>query len=118
MNGPQEAPDAPNLSSVALFPLPGVVLFPRAVLPLHVFEERYKIMMADALRGDRQIAMALLHPGWERDYYSKPAIDPVVCVGRILSHERLPDGKYNLLLQGEARARVVRENNSTTPYRV
>jgi Lon protease-like protein len=118
MNGPQEAPDAPNLCSVPLFPLPGVVLFPRAVLPLHVFEERYKTMMADALRGDRQIAMALLRPGWERDYYSKPAIDPVVCVGRILSHERLPDGKYNLLLQGHARARVVRENSSTTPYRV
>jgi Lon protease-like protein len=118
MNGPQEAPGASSFSSVPLFPLPGVVLFPRAVLPLHVFEERYKTMMADAVRGDRQIAMALLRPGWERDYYSKPVIDPVVCVGRILSHERLPDGKYNLLLQGQARARVVRENNSTTPYRV
>jgi Lon protease-like protein len=118
MNGPQEPTDAPDLSSVPLFPLPGVVLFPRAVLPLHIFEERYKTMMADALRGERQIAMALLRPGWERDYHGKPAIDPVVCVGKILSHERLPDGKYNLLLQGQARARIVRENDSDTPYRL
>src|SRR3954471_15458332 len=111
MNGPQEAPDAPNLCSVPLFPLPNVVLLPRAVLPLHVFEERYKAMTADALRGDRQIAMALLKPGWERDYYSRPAIEPVVCIGTILTHERLPDGKYNFLLQGHTRARVVREIN-------
>ena len=118
MNGPHEGTDAPDLSSVPLFPLPGVVLFPRAVLPLHVFEERYKTMTADALHGHRQIAMALLRPGWERDYHNRPSIDPVVCVGRILSHERLPDGKYNFLLQGQARARVVRELDSGTPYRV
>jgi Lon protease-like protein len=118
MNGPQDGTDAPDLSSVPLFPLPGVVLFPRAVLPLHIFEERYKAMTADALRGDRLIAMALLRPGWERSYHAKPAIEPVVCVGRVLSHERLPDGKYNFLLQGHARARVVREHESQTPYRV
>ena len=118
MDGPHEATEASDLSSVPLFPLPGVVLFPRAVLPLHVFEERYKTMTADALRGRRQVAMALLRPGWERNYYHKPAIDPVVCVGRILSHERLPDGKYNFLLQGQARARVVRELDAGAPYRL
>jgi len=106
------------LTRMPLFPLPSVVLFPRAVLPLHVFEERYKVMMADALRGRRQIAMALLRPGWERDYHGKPTIDPVVCVGNILSHERLPDGKYNLLLQGQSRARIVSERDSDTPYRL
>jgi Lon protease-like protein len=94
---------------VALFPLPNVVLFPRAVLPLHIFEERYKAMVADALGGDSLIAMALLKPGWERDYYARPEIEPVVCVGQILTHERLPDGKYNLLLQGQARATLERE---------
>src|SRR5947199_2567041 len=99
----------PTLSAVPLFPLPSVVLFPRAVLPLHVFEERYKAMTADALRGDQQIAMALLRPGWERDYYHRPAIERVVCIGTILSHERLPDGKYNFLLQGHTRARIIRE---------
>src|SRR3982751_6181741 len=86
---------------VPLFPLPNVVLFPRVVLPLHIFEERYKRMTAEVLRGDKRIAMALRRPGWEKDYYGQPAIEPVVCVGQILSHERLEDGRYNFLLQGE-----------------
>jgi Lon protease-like protein len=113
-------PERPDLSSVPLFPLPNVVLLPRAVLPLHIFEERYKTMTADALAGDRQVAMALLRPGWEKDYYHRPAIEPVVCIGTILSHERLPDGKYNFLLQGHTRARVTRELNDSVhrPYRV
>lgn len=104
-------------SAVPLFPLPNVVLFPRAVLPLHIFEERYRAMTADALRGDGVIAMALLRPGWEKCYYAAPAIEPVVCVGRILTHEKLPDGKYNFLLQGLARGTVVGEDR-TRPYRV
>lgn len=110
--------DAPgDFSVVPLFPLPNVVLFPRAVLPLHIFEERYKQMTADALRSDGQIAMALLRPGWEKNYYGQPAIDPIVCAGIILTHEQLPDGRYNFLLQGTARARVVREFHGH-PYRV
>jgi Lon protease-like protein len=109
-------PEQPDLSAVPLFPLPNVVLFPRAVLPLHIFEERYRTMTADVLEGRRQVAMALLRPGWEKDYYSRPAIEPVVCVGTILSHEKLPDGKYNFLLQGHTRARVVREHGAR-PYR-
>ena len=104
-------------SAVPLFPLPSVVLFPRAVLPLHIFEERYKSMTAAALRGDRQLAMALLKPGWERDYYQRPAIEDVVCIGTILTHEKLPDGKYNFLLQGHTRARVVQEIGGK-PYRL
>ena len=106
-----------DLSSVPLFPLPNVVLFPRAVLPLHIFEERYKEMTADALAGNRQVAMALLKPGWEKDYYHRPEIEPVVCVGSILSFEKLADGKYNFLLQGHSRARVVREFGARS-YRV
>jgi uncharacterized protein len=95
---------------VPLFPLPNVVLFPRAVLPLHIFEERYKAMTADVLRTHRQVAMALLRAGWEKDYYGRPEVEPVVCVGTILSHERLADGRYNFLLQGHTRARVLRES--------
>lgn len=102
---------------VPLFPLPNVVLFPRAVLPLHIFEERYKAMTADALAGKRVIAMALLQKGWEKNYYARPKIDPVVCVGQILSHEQLPDGKYNFLLQGLVRAMIVREIGDK-PYRL
>src|SRR5688500_2238689 len=107
-----------DLSVVPLFPLPSVVLFPRAVLPLHIFEDRYRVMTADALDGDRLIAMALLRPGWEKSYYARPAIEPVVCVGRIVSHEKLSDGKYNFLLEGLARARVVRELPVEVEYRV
>jgi Lon protease-like protein len=113
---PDQGPPT-SLAAVPLFPLPNVVLLPRAVLPLHVFEERYKVMTADALRGERLVAMALLKEGWERDYYQAPQIEPVVCVGRILSHEQLPDGRYNFLLQGVTRARVVRELRKR-PYRV
>jgi uncharacterized protein len=101
---------AGSLAAVPLFPLPNVVLFPRAVLPLHIFEDRYKAMTADVLAGNRLIAMALLRPGWEKDYYQAPAIEQVVCVGEILSWEQLPDGKYNFLLQGRTRARVISES--------
>jgi Lon protease-like protein len=107
----------PDLGAVPFFPLPNVVLFPRAVLPLHIFEERYKAMTADILCGDGRIAMALLKPGWEKCYYQRPAIERVVCVGTILSHEKLPDGTYNFLLQGVTRAGIVRELDGK-PYRV
>jgi Lon protease-like protein len=110
------------LGAVPLFPLPNVVLFPRAVLPLHIFEQRYKAMTADALSGQRQIAMALLRAGWEKTYHGRPDIEPVVCVGTILTHEQLPDGEYNFLLQGHTRAKIVRELSFGTedykPYRI
>jgi uncharacterized protein len=102
---------------VRLFPLPNLVLFPAVVQPLHIFEPRYRVMMADALAGDRLLAMALLKPGWEEDYHKSPPIHPAVCVGRIFQEERLPDGRYNLLLHGLARARVVEEIAGEKPYR-
>src|SRR3954468_19841942 len=108
---------AGSLAAVPLFPLPNVVLFPRAVLPLHIFEDRYRIMTADVLATNRLLAMALLKPGWEKDYYQMPAIEPVVCVGEILSWEQLPDGNYNFLLQGRTRARINGETRGKS-YRV
>lgn len=110
------SPEVERIESVPLFPLPNVVLLPRAVLPLHIFEERYRRMTADVLEGDRRIAMALLRPGWHANYHARPEIEPVVCVGQILSHERLSDGRYNFLLQGVCRARILREVESR-PYR-
>jgi Lon protease-like protein len=109
-----------RFSAVPLFPLPNVVLFPRAVLPLHIFEERYRAMTSDVINGLAEpfIAMALLKSGWERDYYSKPAIEQVVCIGKMLTHEKLPDGKFNFLLQGVARAKIVREIGSDRMYRI
>lgn len=106
-----------DLPLVPLFPLPNVVLLPRAVLPLHIFEERYKTMTRHALEGDRQIAMALLRPGWEKSYYGRPPIESVVCVGTILSAEELPDGNFNFLLQGTMRGEIVAEVGSE-PYRL
>lgn len=102
---------------VRLFPLPNLVLFPHVIQPLHVFEPRYRQMMADALADDRLLAMALLKPGWAEDYLATPPIYPVVCVGRVFEEERLPDGRYNLLLQGLARARVVEELDTGQLYR-
>lgn len=95
---------------IPIFPLPNVVLMPRAILPLHVFEQRYRMMTRDALAGSRLIAMALLKPGYETSYNTLDvAIYPEVCVGRILREEELPDGRFNFLLQGVARARVTSE---------
>jgi Lon protease-like protein len=112
-------PDALEAHTLAvpIFPLPNVVFFPRAVLPLHIFEERYKAMTADALAGDRLVAMALLRPGWEANYYARPAVEPVVCIGKIVSSEELPDGKYNFLLHGLARAKILSEKPSDS-YRI
>lgn len=92
---------------VPLFPLPDVVLFPGAVLPLHVFEPRYREMTRDALEGERLIAMALLKPGWEADYYGNPPVHEVIGIGRIAEEKALPDGRYLLLLRGVARARIL-----------
>jgi Lon protease-like protein len=100
-----------------LFPLPNVVLFPQAMQVLHVFEPRYRQMMADALAQDRLIAMALLQPGWEADYEGNPPLYPVVCLGRILAEQQLDDGRYNILLRGLSRARIIQEVKKDRLYR-
>jgi Lon protease-like protein len=102
---------------VRLFPLPNLVLFPCVVQPLHIFEPRYRELMADALQDDRLIAMAALKPGWEADYHNRPPIHPMVCIGRILKEEHLPDGRYNLLLHGLSRALIVEEVPTDKLYR-
>jgi Lon protease-like protein len=95
-----------------LFPLPNVVLFPNVFLPLHVFETRYREMVADSLASDRLIGMALLRPGWEHDYEGRPPIYAVGCTGVITHVERLADGRYNLMLRGMERFRLLREDHS------
>ncbi len=104
-------------SSIPVFPLPNVVLFPTVCLPLHIFEPRYREMVADALDGDRIIGMALLRPGWEEHYEGRPPIYPVGCAGLISHAERLPDGRYNIVLRGLEKFRVLREHDRR-PYRV
>src|SRR5437016_3846626 len=95
--------------SVRLFPLPNLVMFPHVVQPLHIFEPRYCAMLEDALADDRQIAMVLLEPGWQRDYEGRPAIAVVGCLGKIVAHERLPTGRHNILLRGVSRLAIRRE---------
>jgi Lon protease-like protein len=99
-----------------LFPLPTAILFPNVFLPLHVFEPRYREMVADALAGDRLIGMVLLREGWQRDYEGRPAVYPIGCSGVITHVERLPDGRYNLVLRGLDRFRILSEDH-TKRYR-
>lgn len=111
-----ESPSIPPSGHVPVFPLPSVVFFPRTILPLHVFEPRYRAMVEDALRGERLIAVSLLRPGWERDYHGNPEFHDVGTVGRVEAVESLPDGRFNLQLVGLRRVRfgsVV----SSEPYR-
>jgi Lon protease-like protein len=95
---------------VPLFPLPNCVLLPHATIPLHIFEPRYRRMVADALEGNGVIAMALFSgEDWKQDYEGSPQLRRHVCLGAIVRHEKLADGRYHLLLQGLCRARTVRE---------
>mgnify|MGYP002387737223 FL=1 len=100
-----------------VFPLPGVVFFPSTVLPLQVFEPRYRTMVLEAMGGERLLAVALLRPGWEEDYEGSPEFHSVGTIGRIAGLEPLHGGRCNLRLVGLQRARLgeaVRE----APYRV
>ena len=93
---------------VPVFPLRGVVLLPHALVPLHVFEPQYRQMLQHTLDGSGLIAMAVLAEDKSDflDAVGKPPIRPVVCLGRVAQHERLPDGRYNILLQGVCRSRI------------
>ncbi len=92
-----------------LFPLPNLVLFPHVMQPLHIFEQRYREMLEDALATDRLIAITLLAEGWESNYEGRPPIRSMACLGRITTHYRLADGTYNVLLLGLRRVKIVRE---------
>lgn len=94
-----------------LFPLPNVVLFPNVFLPLHIFEPRYREMVADALASDRLIGMVLLRPGWEHDYEGRPPVFQLGCSSVITHVERLADGRYNVVLRGLDRFRIVEEDH-------
>lgn len=102
---------------VRLFPLSDLVLFPGNVLPLHIFESRYQEMLEDALRGDQLVAMATLVPGFEHDYYSRPPVCPAICIGRVIAHERTPQGTYNLMLAGLERATIEHEIEPVRSFR-
>jgi uncharacterized protein len=103
--------------NLPLFPLPNVVLFPDAYLPLHVFEPRYRAMTRDALAGPRLIGMVVLRDGWQEEGDAPPAIYATGCAGTIVHHEPMPDGRSNIILQGVGRFAVAHEIADDTPYR-
>lgn len=113
-----ESVPAPTTLVLPVFPLPDVTLFPHAPLPLHIFEARYRAMVTDALARDRRLCMARLAPGWESGYAGKPPLIETAGVGEIVSWERLPTGRYNLVLQGQWRVRIEQELPTDTLYRL
>ena len=113
---PEQVEPFPIPDRLPVFPLPNVVFFPKTYLPLHIFEPRYRQMVADATIGGQCIAMALLKEGWETDYYGNPPIYPIVCVGRLVSVQPLADGRSNILLQGLERCDIHAEYFEK-PYR-
>ncbi|HXU70947.1 MAG TPA: LON peptidase substrate-binding domain-containing protein [Polyangia bacterium] len=103
-------PIPPRWARLPIFPLPSVQLFPHALLPLRVFEPRYRDMVRHAMAGERLIAIAALEPGYEPEYHNRPAVRPVIGVGAIVGHEPIGDeGHANIILRGVVRARIERE---------
>ncbi len=93
-----------------IFPLESAVLLPQQVIPLYIFEPRYRQMIDHALDTSGQFAMAVFEGSrWKQEYHGRPPLRPAVCVGQIIQHEKLPDGRYNLLVQGVCRARIIDE---------
>jgi Lon protease-like protein len=116
MSGEQH--DLENFDGVArLFPLPNLVFFPHVIQPLHIFEPRYRHMTADALASDRLIALVQQEAGWDEKEPTPPKIHRVACLGKIVADQKLADGRYNLLLRGLSRIRIVRELSTGKPYR-
>lgn len=103
---------------IPLFPLQHCLLLPHGTIPLHIFEPRYRAMLRDALNDNALIAMATFEgEHWRDDYDGKPPIKPVVCVGYVVRHQQMADGRSNLLLQGLCRAELTREIDHE-PYRM
>jgi Lon protease-like protein len=103
--------------TIPIFPLEDVMLFPEMSVPLHIYEPRYKAMIADALKGGRIIGMVLLRPGYEKDYERSPSVFQIGCAGVINEVEQLPNGEYNIVLGALTKYRITREEASR-PYRM
>jgi len=103
-----------------IFPLSNVVLFPRVKTPLHLFEPRYRQLARDVLQGDRRIGMVVVRPEHVDEMPGDPPIYPVGCAGVITESHRLPDGRYDIVLLGEHRVRLVSEepHSESRLYRV
>lgn len=112
------AVDPHALSSLPIFPLPNAVLLPGGLLPLHVFEPRYRELTRDCLDGHHLMGVARLRPGFEGTYYGRPPVYERCGVGKIICSEELPDGRFALLLRGVARVEIRRELPADRTYRL
>ncbi len=99
-----------------LFPLPNLVFFPHTRLPLHIFEPRYRQLIADTLETDQRFGIVLLRPGWEINYFGNPAVYDTGTLGTIEQAVPLEDGRYNVVIRGDVRFRIL-EEVSVAPYR-
>jgi uncharacterized protein len=106
----------PEYLDIPIFPLPNVTFFPQTMLPLHVFEARYRKMTANCLNGDRLMGVSLLKEGWQKDYFGRPPLSKTFGVGKIIDCERLPGGRFNIMLEGLYRGRLI-EEYPTEPFR-
>jgi Lon protease-like protein len=111
------APGAEILASLPIFPLPNAVLLPGVVLPLNVFEPRYLQLVDHALENGRYIGIPLLRPGYEENYDGRADIERVFGVGRLLSHQKLPDGRRFIRLEGLRRVRALEELDTEVTFR-
>lgn len=110
--------DDAQLRAVPMFPLPNAVLLPGGLLPLHIFEPRYRDMTHDLLQGTRLLAMARLKPGYEADYHGRPEVYPIMGIGRVIASDELDDGRYNILVRGIMRVELADELVPERAYRV
>jgi len=102
-----------------IFPLPDITFFPGTLLPLHVFEARYRAMVVDTLqKRSAWMAVVAFKPGFEASYAGKPAVREICGAGQVVGSERLPTGRFNIVLRGECRIRIVTELPTDTLYRV
>jgi Lon protease-like protein len=106
------------MSLVPIFPLRKTVFFPTELLPLHLFEPRYRQMAEDTIRGDRRLVVVLLRPGWEQNYDGNPPVHEIATLGHIDEDERLPDGRFNIILRGLERVRLVDPQSTSTNERL
>jgi Lon protease-like protein len=116
---PGEEPTPGNVvDSLPVFPLPNAVFFPNTLLPLHVFEPRYRELVRHVMETDQRMGVALLRPGFEESYHEAPPIHEVMCMGEVVTLQDLPDGRSNVLLRGLSRVRVLEELDTSYPFRL
>lgn len=106
------------LNRLPLFPLPNTILFPGVVMPLHLFEPRYRALAEHCVAGPRLMALGTLMPGYEGNYDGPPPIHPILTVGAIAAERRHPDGRWDIALRGVSRVELIDELPSSEPFRL